>query len=98
MVKDGEQITLEQAREDLMGWMDRVGVCFDRPVSMRAMGYAAFPAARFKSPQGAALAVSRLVRTLLNEGALTSAHSTFSSGYYPTGRHGDRFMAREAAP
>ena len=91
MVKDGEQITLEQARENLMGWMDRVGVCFDRPVSMSAMGYAAFPAARFKSPQGAALAVSRLAKQLINAGVIT--HSTYSTGYYPVGRFRDQIMS-----
>lgn len=98
ILRSEDHITLAEAKENLLAWMDRTNICFERPAMMSAMGYAAFPAARFKSPQGAALAVSRLARTLLKEGVLMSAHSTFSSGYYPTGRYGERFMAREAAP
>ena len=92
-----DHITLAQAKENLLTWMDRTGICYERPAMMSAMGYAAFPAARFKSPQGAALAVSRLARTLLKEGVLTTAHTTCSRGYYPTGRYGHRFMASETA-
>lgn len=93
VLKPEDHITLAQARENLLAWMDRTNICFERPAMMSAMGYAAFPAARFKSPQGAALAVSRLAKQLIDEGVIT--HSARSTGYYPVGRFRDQTMNKE---
>lgn len=91
ILRSEDHITLAEAKENLLAWMDRASICFERPAMMSAMGYAAFPAARFKSPQGAALAVSRLAKQLINAGVIT--HSTYSTGYYPVGRFRDQIMS-----
>lgn len=48
-----------------------------RPLSMSVMAYAAFPDYKFRSPQGAALAVCRTVRGLYDDKLLAGA----SHGY-----------------
>ena len=76
-----QRISEQQARANILKWMESVGASYDRPCMMSRIGYAAFPAARFKSPQGAAMAVSRIVRRMCDEGILR--HGRSASGLFP---------------
>ena len=84
VLNPADHITLEQAAQNLLAWMAEHKVSLERPVSMSAMGYAAFPAAHFKSPQGAALAVSKLASRLFKERLIAAAPR--GRGDYPTAR------------
>lgn len=48
---------------------------------MSALGYAAYPGYRFKSPQGAALAVARLVRSMADRGLIGRSFDKAARGY-----------------
>lgn len=53
------------------------------------IGYAAYPGYSFKSPQGAAFAVAKLVRALADEGLVqyeSRSYPIFRRGYYITAK------------
>lgn len=59
--------SVQQLEQNILAAVrDRSRVNHLRPLSMSQLGYQAFQGYRFKSPQGAALAVSRIVRGLLD--------------------------------
>lgn len=63
--------TIEEARRRVLLALESMGC------SMSGLGFAAYPGAKFKSPQGAALAVAPLVERMKKEG-LVYRHSFFN--------------------
>lgn len=61
----------QQAERNIVAAMQAAGAThFDRSLLMSAIGYSAFPGYRFKKPQGAALAVSKIASGMVDRKVL----------------------------
>ena len=57
---------------------------FTKTINKSGLGYAAFPHYKFRAPQGAAFAVARIVREMMESGSLRYASVGVRRGYYAT--------------
>lgn len=86
-VKNGRNIGMHTSAQDAeqniikamtMGGATRPHLC----MSLSNLGYAAFPDYRFRKPQGAALAVCKIVRSMKDRGVIGVYCDDYTSGYY----------------
>lgn len=79
--------SVEQAEANILAAMRACGATTPgRGLLMSAVGYAAFPGYRFKKPQGAALAVARIARSMVTRKLLLrGSRRLFLNPATPTG-------------
>ena len=68
----------------------------NQPVRKSAIGYAAFPEYKFKTPQGAAFSAAAIVREMEDDGLVRYASTSYSTGYVLTSK--GRIAATELRP
>lgn len=79
--------SIEQAEANILAAMRAGGATTPgRGLLMSSIGYAAFPGYRFKNPQGAALAVARIARSMVTRNLLLrGSRGLFLNPATPTG-------------
>lgn len=85
----GMHTSADDAKRNILAFLSEHCRDASRLGQKSTIGYAAYPGYTFKSPQGAAFAVARIVRELADEGLVQyhiRRHPVFRRGYCITSR------------